>query len=155
RIFFSYGGNLIHLSLGDKGGYLYGVFGSPQAHEDDAARAATAALELRDLPHITDVENLQIGVTYGRLRSGMYGHEHRQAFTCLGDAVNLAARLMAKASPGQIYVSEPVRHAAGEVFTWEKLAPIAVKGKAEPVSVFALTGSKRHASRRQTGYELP
>ena len=42
RIFAAYGGNLVHLSVGDKGAYLYGVFGSPQAHEDDAARCRLA-----------------------------------------------------------------------------------------------------------------
>jgi class 3 adenylate cyclase/tetratricopeptide (TPR) repeat protein len=155
RILASFGGNLLHLTLGDKGGYLYAVFGSPLAHEGDAARAAAAALELRELPSITAAVDIQIGVTYGRLRSGTYGHQHRQAFTCLGDAVNLASRLMTKAPPGHIYVSAAVRGAAGDVFTWEKLAPITVKGKAEPVMAFALTGSKRHASRRQAGYDLP
>ena len=52
RIMAGYGGNLLQLTLGDKGAYLYGVFGSPVAHEDDAARAASAALELRDLERI-------------------------------------------------------------------------------------------------------
>ncbi len=155
RILTSFGGNLLHLTLGDKGGYLYAVFGTPLAHEGDAARAAAAALELRELQSITAATDIQIGITYGRLRSGTYGHRHRQAFTCLGDAVNLASRLMSKAPPGHIYVSEVVRDAAGDVFTWDKLAPIQVKGKAEPVPAFALTSSKRHASRRQTGYQLP
>ncbi len=49
RILTTYGGNLLHLTLGDKGAYLCAVFGPPQAHEDDAARAAAAALELREL----------------------------------------------------------------------------------------------------------
>ena len=40
RIMAGYGGNVLQLTLGDKGAYLYGVFGSPIAHEDDAARAA-------------------------------------------------------------------------------------------------------------------
>ena len=149
----SYGGNLLHLTVGDKGAYLYAVFGSPVAHEDDAARAAAAALELRDLESATAATDIQIGIAYGRLRSGTYGHAHRQAFTCLGDAANLSARLMATAPPRGIYVSESVRRAAGEVFTWEQLAPITVKGKSEPISAFALTGSKRRASRRQAGYE--
>ena len=35
----TYGGNLLHLTLGDKGAYLYAVFGPPLSHEDDAARA--------------------------------------------------------------------------------------------------------------------
>ena len=151
----SYGGNLLHLTLGDKGAYLCAVFGSPIAHEDDAARAGAAALELRDLESTTVVSDVKIGIAHGRLRSGTYGHARRQTFTCLGDAANLSARLMTKAPPGQIYVTEQVRRAAGEVFTWEQLTPITVKGKTEPVSVFALTGSKRHASRRQAGYELP
>jgi len=151
RIVTAFGGNLLHLSLGDKGAYLYAVFGAPLAHEDDAARAAAAALELRELPSITAAVDLQIGIAYGRLLSATYGHEHRLAFTCLGDAVNLAARLMAKAPPGQIYVAEPVHRAACDAFTWEKLEPLTVKGKADPVSAFALTGSKRRAVRRQSG----
>ena len=149
RIVTSYGGNLLHLTLGDKGAYLYAVFGSPLAHEDDAARAASAALELRELHSVTAATDIQIGIAYGRLRSGTYGHERRLAFTCLGDAVNLAARLMSKAPPGQIYVAEAVRRAAGDVFSWEELAPTMVKGKADLVSVFALTGSKRYAARSQ------
>ena len=44
-----YGGNVLQLTIGDKGAYLYAVFGSPHAHEDDAARAVAAALELRAL----------------------------------------------------------------------------------------------------------
>ena len=91
-----YGGNVLQLTLGDKGAYLYGVFGSPVAHEDDAARAAAAALELRDLERSTDARDIQIGIAHGRLRSGTYGHAMRRTFVCLGDAVNLAARLMSQ-----------------------------------------------------------
>jgi class 3 adenylate cyclase len=49
RSFSGYGGSVLQLTLGDKGAYLYGAFGTPLAHEDDAARACAAALELRDL----------------------------------------------------------------------------------------------------------
>ncbi len=155
RILTTYGGNLLHLTLGDKGAYLCAVFGPPLAHEDDAARAAAAALELRELGSTAAVTGIQVGITYGRLRSGTYGHKRRQTFTCLGDAVNLSARLMSNAPPGQIYVSDAVRRAAGDVFNWEQLAPMTVKGKALAVSVFALTGSKRHASRNRASSELP
>ena len=148
RIVTAYGGNLLHLTLGDKGAYLYLVFGSPHAHEDDAARAAAAALELRELSSLTSVVDIQIGIAYGRLRSGMYGHAQRQTFTCLGDAVNLAARLMSVAPSRSIYVAEPVRKAAGDNFTWEALTPITVKGKTEAIAVFALHEAKRRAGRR-------
>lgn len=138
RIFAAYGGNLVHLSVGDKGAYLYGVFGAPFAHEDDAARACTAALELRTLTARTAVTELQMAVTYGRLRSGMYGHEDRQAFTCLGDAVNLAARLMGHALYGEIFVSAAVHHAVADQFAWRALEPLHIKGKREPVEAMAL-----------------
>ena len=155
QIVTSFGGNLVHLALGDKGAYLYAVFGSPTAHEDDGARAAAAALEIRHLSDSTAARDIQIGITYGRLRSGMYGHPRRQAFTCLGDAVNLAARLMTSAPPGAIYATEPVRVAAGAVFEWERLAPIKVKGKADAVTAFCLTGSKGRAARTHSLHELP
>ena len=147
RIVTAYGGNVLQLTLGDKGAYLYAVFGSPHAHEDDAARAAAAALELRELPSVTEIVDIQIGIAHGRLRSGMYGHAQRQTFTCLGDAVNVAARLMTAAPPGAIYVAETVRRAAGDGFTWETLAPITVKGKAEALPVFALRDGKRRPTR--------
>ena len=149
-----YGGNLLQLTLGDKGAYLYGVFGSPQAHEDDDARAAAAALELRDLEKTTAAREIQIGLSRGRLRSGTYGHAMRRTFVCLGDAVNLAARLMAKAPPGQVYVSEPVHDGAGDGFIWKQLPDLTVKGKAAPIVAYALEGSLERASRRRLRFEL-
>ena len=150
-----FGGNVLQLTLGDKGAYLYGVFGSPLAHEDDAARAASAALELLDLEATTAATDIQVGITHGRLRSGTYGHPMRRTFVCLGDAVNLSARLMSAAPPGRIYVSRTVHDDAGDAFRWEQLPSMKVKGKAEAVEVFALTGALTRTSRRQTRYELP
>ncbi len=155
RIFARFGGNVLQLTLGDKGAYLYGVFGSPIAHEDDAARAAAAALELRDLEKTTAVQDLQIGIAHGRLRSGTYGHELRRTFVCLGDAVNLAARLMGKAPAGSVYVSDAVRVAAGEAFVWRQLDDLTVKGKAAPIVAHELAGSLERASRRRLRFELP
>jgi predicted ATPase/class 3 adenylate cyclase len=155
RSFAEYGGSVLQLTLGDKGAYLYGAFGTPLAHEDDAARACAAALELRGLEASTAARDIRTGITYGRLRSGTYGHERRRTFVCLGDAVNLSARLMSKAPAGEIYVSELVRHAAGGSFNWERLEPLRLKGKSAEVAAFALTGSSGHHSRRVIRYELP
>ncbi|HEY7130939.1 MAG TPA: AAA family ATPase [Candidatus Limnocylindrales bacterium] len=149
-----YGGSVLQLTLGDKGAYLYGVFGSPVAHEDDGARAASAALELRDLDRSTDAREIQIGLTRGRLRSGTYGHAMRRTFVCLGDAVNLAARLLSKAPPGSIYVEDVVRREAGDAFIWEPLPELTVKGKTATITAHALTGSLERASRRKTRFQL-
>ena len=67
---------------------------------------------------MTDV---QVGVAAGRLRSGTYGHRERRTFCCLGDAVNLAARLMTRAPAGGIWVHGDVAEAAGERFVWDEL----------------------------------
>jgi class 3 adenylate cyclase/tetratricopeptide (TPR) repeat protein len=147
-----HGGNLLHLTIGDKGAYLSAVFGAPTAHEDDAARACSAALELRALEAATAVRGIAIGLAYGRARSGTVGHPHRKAFTCLGDAVNLAARLMTSAPVGGIYVSDTVR-AATDAFAWKSLAPLSVKGKARPIAVSALlaTAAARARPVRRAG----
>jgi len=154
RVLNGYGGNVLQLTLGDKGAYLYGVFGSPLAHEDDAARASAAVLDLRDLEKTTAARDIQVGVTHGHLRSGTYGHDMRRTFVCLGDAVNLAARLMSAAPAGRIYVADAVREAAGDAFIWERLPDLTVKGKSEPVVAWSLNGSLARASRRKTRFEL-
>ena len=155
QVMHGYGGNVLQLTLGDKGAYLYGVFGSPIAHEDDAARAAAAALDLAALEGNSAATGIQIGVTHGQLRSGTYGHEMRRTFVCLGDAVNLSARLMSAAPAGSIYVTQDVHDGAGDAFVWQPLPAMKVKGKAAPISPYALTGSLARASRRKTRFQLP
>lgn len=154
-IFEEHGGHLLQLTLGDKGAYLYAVFGSPEAHEDDATRAAAAALEILELDGQTAARELQLGIAKGRTRSGTYGHAMRRTFVCLGDPVNLAARLMSHAWPGQVLATGDVQDEAGGGFTWEELDALTVKGKEEPVAAFALTGRTRGAGGRQVRYELP
>lgn len=155
RTFNSYGGNVLQLTLGDKGAYLYGVFGSPVAHEDDAVRAATAALDVMGQGGSPGNDALQIGIAHGPLRSGTYGHQKRRTFVCLGDAVNTAARLMSAAAPGQIFVTDAVRAAAGDGFVWRALAPLELKGKAASVQAAELVESLARMSGRRTRYDLP
>ncbi|HKC27950.1 MAG TPA: adenylate/guanylate cyclase domain-containing protein, partial [Jatrophihabitans sp.] len=144
-----YGGAALQLTLGDKGAYLYGVFGSPVAHEDDAARACAAAIDLLALAATgSGVTDLQIGIAQGRLRSGTYGHPSRRTFCCLGDAVNLAARLMSAAAPGQIVVADEVQRAAGNRFSWTRLPDFSVKGKRRPVIAHALDGRQARRGER-------
>jgi adenylate cyclase len=134
------GGSVLQLTIGDKGAYLYGVFGAPVAHEDDMGRACEAALRLLEIADDVPVTDVQIGVATGRLRSGTYGHAERRTFCCLGDAVNLAARLMTRAPAGRIWVHGEVASHTGARFTWEDLAPTRVKGRAQPVEVRGLVG---------------
>jgi predicted ATPase len=55
---------------------------------------------------------------------------------------------MEHATANQVLVSEPLRRATGDGFTWQALGPIKAKGKAEPVPVFALVGLAHRSSSR-------
>jgi class 3 adenylate cyclase/tetratricopeptide (TPR) repeat protein len=155
KILSEFGGNLLHVILGDKGAYLCAVFGSPHAHEDDASRAATAAIELLTLERETAATDLQIGISHGRIRSGAYGHPMRRTFTCLGDAVNLSARLMSQAPPGHVYVSEEVHRSLSERVECQLVGDLTLKGKAEPIRVLSIVGLRRGPTKREVRYPLP
>lgn len=136
----AHGGVLLELTIGDKGSYFYCNFGAAQVHEDDAARAVRAALSLQQYSPAASHRALQIGVSSGTMRVGGYGGATRQSFGAMGDDVNTAARLMALARPGEILVSGRVKQAVGSEFTLEARPPIPLKGKAEPLPVFAVLG---------------
>ncbi len=139
RVIDGYGGNLLQLTVGDKGAYLYAVFGAPIAHEDDAARACAAALEVAGLED-GGVRDVSVGIASGRLRSGTYGHPSRRTFCCLGDGVNLAARLMSKAEPGTVLVSEAVAAAAGDHFDYGAQMKVALKGRSAKTGAVVVLG---------------
>jgi adenylate cyclase len=138
-----YQGTLIDLNIGDKGSYLYVNFGAPLAHENNATRAASAALELRDMPQqLSFLQPLQIGISRGRMRAGAYGGTAHRTYGVLGDAVNLSARLMMASEPGTVLVSMNVQEEIADLFDWDIKEPIRVKGKSEPVRVAILQGVK-------------
>ena len=99
---------------------------------------------------------LQIGLARGRVRSGTYGHSMRRTFCCLGDPVNLAARLMSAAPAGEIYASAAVQDAAGPSFEWTSLGQQRLKGKALAVTAYALRAADRlTAATRHRRHTLP
>jgi adenylate cyclase len=143
-----HGGVLLEVQVDALGTCLYGNFGAAQVHEDDAQRALRAALELRTQFHANGTA-AHFGLASGTLCVGGYGGASRRSFGAIGDAVNAAARLMALARPGEVLVAGRVRQPlADEDFSFEARAPIAVKGKAEPIPVFAITGLQRRRSIR-------
>jgi predicted ATPase/class 3 adenylate cyclase len=158
RVVTKYEGALLQLVIGDKGSYVYAVFGAPIAHEDDAQRAVYAALELKQTPQKLEfIKSIQVGVSLGTLRVGAYGSATRRTYAALGDDVNLAARLMTTAKPAEILITGRVQIDIADAFTLEPREPIAMKGKGEPQPVFAVTGISHHRATRlpEPTYRLP
>lgn len=138
-----YGGFIVDNDIYTKGLKLILVFGAPVAHEQDAANSLRLALELnRELLGLDVHFGHRIGINSGFVFAGDIGSPYRRQYTVMGDAVNLSARLMSSAAPGQILLSQQVAMEAGPSFALQKLAPIPVKGKKEPVSVFALEAER-------------
>lgn len=146
-----YEGALIDLTIGDKGSYLYAVFGAPVSHDDDAIRALAAALDLRELPSdLSHIAPIKIGISQGRMRSGAYGSKRRQTYGVLGNDVNLAARLMELAPPWQILVTERVVNAGSARYQFTPMGAILIKGKQETVNVFQLHGRESALASKST-----
>lgn len=146
-----YEGFLIQLTLGDKGAYIYAAFGAPLAHDDDPRRAVAAAAELRFLPDELDfISTLRMAITAGLMRTGPYGGTTRRTYGAVGDAVNLAARLMQLAAPWQILATQVIARSTESAFLWQNLPPLRVPGKRGSVAVAAFAGP-----RPRQGIHLP
>jgi class 3 adenylate cyclase len=140
-------GSIIQFTVGDKGSYIYIVFGAPIAHRDDAAQAVFAALELASPPEsLAYMIDLFIGLAAGQMRVGAYGGAGHRTYGAIGDRTNLAARLMVAASvsaaeipTGQravILCNESVYDAAKSQVEFESMPRVNVKGKTETIAIY-------------------
>jgi adenylate cyclase len=105
------------------------------AHADSLAKDALAQNQER-------AEEIQlthhIGITYGPIYTGQVGWQERREYVVVGDDVNLSARLMSKAKANQILISGWVHDRVRQAFECRPLEPMALKGKAKPVTVYAV-----------------
>ena len=141
-------GGTVEKFIGDA---VVGVFGVPVVHEDDPERAVMAALRILEaLEGMTRPDGTPLqarcGVNTGEalVRLDVDPASGRGFLT--GDAVNVAARLQAAAPPGGVAMGETTFRLAGRAFDCEAVAPVAAKGKSEPVAAWIAT-----AVRARTG----
>ena len=116
-------GGAVEKFIGDA---VMAVFGVPVVHEDDALRALRAAVEMRDALPDLGVQG-RIGVMTGEVVTGT---AERLA---TGDAVNVAARLEQAAQAGEILIGDETYRLARDAVEVEKVEPLQLKGKSEPV----------------------
>ncbi len=84
------------------------------------------------------------GIAYGDMVYGAIGSEQRMDFTVIGDVVNTGARLCSRAAPSEVLVSAPVFEAIEglEDILFEKVEPLALKGKAVPLETYRASSSR-------------
>ncbi len=112
------------------GGKLLLSAGAPRAVGDDTERLLLA---LRQVIEARPRLPIRAGVNRGHVFAGEVGPFYRRTYTVMGDAVNLAARLCAKAPWGSIYATPGVLDRSATKFELAAVAPFMVKGKTRPV----------------------
>ncbi len=113
----------------------------------ESQRALAALIERQrgtPLGHVFERLSMRIGLATGPVYVGDYGSENKLDYTCMGDTVNLAARLEPanKAFGTSILVSGPTRDAAGDGLVFRRLGSLQVKGKQIAVPVYELLGRR-------------
>jgi class 3 adenylate cyclase len=139
-------GGAVNQMIGDG---LMAVFGAPVHYDDHCVRAVNAAVEMlelvegfnqnqaaQDKPQI----KIGIGIASGQMIAGFTGTQHRATYTCVGDTVNLAARLEThtKVVGKPILIEGNTRAALGDAFKVEAHGPAQLKGKTKDVEVFSV-----------------
>ena len=117
------------------GGKILLVGGAPSSAGDDTDRLLTAVWAINRAGRLP----LQAGISHGRVFTGDTGSPSRRTYSVKGDAVNLAARLAARAESGSILMATDVLEHTRRSYAVND-APIAsLKGKSKPVPVVTLS----------------
>jgi class 3 adenylate cyclase/tetratricopeptide (TPR) repeat protein len=134
-------------------------FGYPQAHEDDPERAVRGALSLVEAvaglrAGQEPVLQVRVGIATGVVVVGdLIGEGAAQEQGVVGETPNVAARLQAVAEPGQVVISQSTRRLTGGMFDYCDLGRVALKGLADPVQAWQVTGTSTVQSRFEAQQE--
>ncbi|MGD8402393.1 MAG: adenylate/guanylate cyclase domain-containing protein [Anaerolineales bacterium] len=132
-----------------EGDGLMAIFGAPVYHENHREHSVRAALEMVELlagfneqqaaQNKTQLD-IGIGIATGKMIAGYTGTHHRATYTCIGDTVNLAARIedYTKQAGEPIVIDKFTREGLSADIRVEDLGEVTFKGKQQAVKVFAV-----------------
>jgi class 3 adenylate cyclase/tetratricopeptide (TPR) repeat protein len=137
-------GGAIERHIGDN---VMGVFGAPVAHGDDPCRAVQAAGEIHRAVSAVAAQiavplSVHIGIAAGIVMASSTGSTLKAAYGVVGSPVNLAARLQARAAPGETLVSNSVKDAIENLIELEALGEVPIKGLDAPARVWRVIGER-------------
>jgi class 3 adenylate cyclase len=133
---------------------LMAVFGAPLPLADHCDAAVRTALEMIELIELFNVEQgmsnkppirIGIGIASGEMVAGYTGTNERATYTCIGDTVNVASRLEGhtKVAEREILIDGETRSGLRDDIEVDSLGPVAIRGKAQPVEVFAVVAERK------------
>jgi class 3 adenylate cyclase len=137
-------GGIVSLIVGDG---LMALFGAPLPLTDHGGAAVRTALEMIELIELFNVERvaagkaqIRIGIASGEMVAGYTGTNERATYTCIGDTVNVAARLetQTKVAGRAILIDAGTRAAVRDDAQVEALGRVSLRDKAQPVDVFSV-----------------
>jgi class 3 adenylate cyclase len=134
------------------GGFIAKYMGDgPQAHEDDAERAARAGLELiqavGDLKSSVPLQT-RVGISTGLVVVGdLIGSGEAQERGIVGETPNVEARLQGIAEPNAVVIAESTRKLIGNLFDLQDLGAQDIKGIGGPARAWAALRPSSVASR--------
>jgi class 3 adenylate cyclase/tetratricopeptide (TPR) repeat protein len=133
-------GGVVSKEMGDG---LAAVFGAPVADDNHAPLACYAALDIiRRMAALGDSDlQIRVGLHSGLAVMYVVSNEFSKVYEIGGPASHLAARLEAAAEPGEIYASEACQKLSEGHIRFESLGLRALKGFADPVSVYRVLGA--------------
>lgn len=131
------------------GDAISAYFGIPRSREDDLERAVRTGLRILEVvgEYATDVARawsvpdfaVRIGIATVRGRVEPVGGEG----TDVGDALEIAERIMRAAAPGTVAVHEETARRLGHRFSLEPLGAFSSEGRSEAVLAFMVVGPTR------------
>ena len=131
----SHGVTFFETDINRDGGKVMLTAGAPTSRGHDDARMLRAA---RLVVERAGRLPLRVGVNRGPVFSGDFGPPFRKTYSVKGDAINLAARVMGKAAPGEVLATRTVVDHARTTFVVTDLPPFMVKGKSRPINAVRL-----------------
>ena len=145
-------GGIVNQFVGDE---VLALFGIPSAHEDDPVRAVRAARDLHEMVRGMSPEverrvgsplRFHSGIATGLIVTGS-ADDRDGRIGVTGDTINTGARLAANAEADTVLVSPETQRLIADYFQTEPLEPVALKGKAEPVTPYLVIEQTAVASR--------
>jgi len=127
------------------GDALMVIFGIPVKADDDAARAVVTGLRMKEAVMRFNEKrasegkepiHIGIGINSGMVIAGNVGSQARMNYTVVGDAVNVASRLVALSRQENIIISQNTYELVKDRFIIEGRDKVYLKGKDEPQQVY-------------------